>query len=604
MLSPKSQFAGRTVLVTGSLGFLGSVVVEKLLRETEVDRVLLLVRGKKQTTPLQRVQQLLSSPLFHLLQKQALHGSNVLSRVQAVEGDLLLPELGLSADDKNVLSQVDVVLHCAASMELQADIQKTLKNNYLGTQKLLQLANSMPNLRAFVHVSTYYVANHLPRNSLVSEQLHPLRLSLDGGATKVGHADFVSALMAMTPDEANMLAGMVMQTNSFGSSYAFGKSLTEQMVANTPIKSGAAKAIVRPALISNLAGSPYPGFVQGYAGPGGYIMAYAMGFFQGLGSVAYGSDQRLDLIPCDTVAALVICAAAAATAAAAADTGKAAAAGGSGATTVYHASSSASHPLPIADGFGYMAEYWAANPPPLRLPLTKYVRYTRPHTPTPASLQQGHSKAAAKARLLAGLMRLAGESRQAYKLLMGVKAFGVQNSIPLAASLVCCVDNVVALRDSIAREERQLWPLLWAPGEPGGMPWRDYSFLMQSAVRQLLFGQRTPENVRRVCCAGSFEPLAAAITAEQVAGLMQGRKIAAGAGAASIRFGGHGRFSRSISTSIRRSIRRSVVRSVVGRGSARASMKRSDSNISISSSCSSGSSSGSSGSYVLGSSDV
>jgi hypothetical protein len=82
--------------------------------------------------------------------------------------------------------------------------------------------------------------------------------------------------------------------------------------------------------------------------------------------VAYGSDTILDLIPCDTVAALVIVAAAAA----AADTEQAAG-GASLATTIYHASSSASYPLPIADGFGYMADYWGANPPPLRLPLTR-----------------------------------------------------------------------------------------------------------------------------------------------------------------------------------------------------------------------------------------
>ncbi|WIA32702.1 hypothetical protein OEZ86_005888 [Tetradesmus obliquus] len=373
----------------------------------------------------------------------------------------------------------------------------------------------------------------------------PLSLSLDGGATKVGHADFVSALMAMTPGEANVLAGMVMQANSFGSSYAFGKSLTEQMVADTPLKQGAFKAIVRPALISNLAGSPYPGYLQGYAGPGGYIMAaasYAMGFCQGLGSMAYGSDQVLDLIPCDTVAALVICAAAAAAAAAdtAADTAQAAAAGTSGATTVYHASSSASHPLPIADAFSYMAEYWTANPPPLCLPLTKYVRFTRPHTPTAASVQQGQQKTAAKASMVAGLTRLVGEPRQAYKLQMGVKAFGVQNSIPLAASLICSVDNVVALRDSIAPQEQQLWPLLWAPGEPAGMPWHSYSFVMHSAVRQLLFGQRGAEQLHKMCCAGGFEPVAAAITAEQVGAIMHGRTVADGSGAASHKFGAHG----------------------------------------------------------------
>jgi hypothetical protein len=224
-----------------------------------------------------------------------------------------------------------------------------------------------------------------------------------------------------------------------------------------------------------------------------------------------------------------------------------------------------------------------------------------------ASLQQGQKKAAAKAKLLASLMRLAGESRQAFKLMMGVKAFAVQNSLPMSASMVCAVDNVVALRDRIVPEERQLWPLLWAPGEPGAMTWRLYAFLFQSAVRQLLFGLRTPENTHNICGAISFEMVPAAISCEQVVDLMQG-SAAAGGGVAGGTFvsGARCRFNRSISTSIRRSIGRSVkgsVRTSIKSFKSIKGIKRSDSNASISSDVSSDSS-GSSDSCVSASSEV
>jgi fatty acyl-CoA reductase len=92
----------------------------------QVKSVFVLVRGKKQQDANQRLARLLTSPVFNLLHKQASDGQNVFVKVQAVEGDLLLPGLGISPADKEMLQQVDFVLHCAASVELQADIQKTL----------------------------------------------------------------------------------------------------------------------------------------------------------------------------------------------------------------------------------------------------------------------------------------------------------------------------------------------------------------------------------------------------------------------------------------------------------------------------------------------
>lgn len=61
----------------------------------------------------------------------------------------------------------------------------TCRNNYLGTWELMKVCSQMDHLHAFVYVSTYFVNNHLPRNSVVQERLYPLPLKVDG--EPVGH---------------------------------------------------------------------------------------------------------------------------------------------------------------------------------------------------------------------------------------------------------------------------------------------------------------------------------------------------------------------------------------------------------------------------------
>jgi thioester reductase-like protein len=95
----------------------------------QVEKVYLLVRGKKTQTAQQRVDKMLCGGLFWMLHKQVAAGADgPFHKVVAVEGDLCNPGLGLSqADRQLVLSEVDHVIHCAASIELDADIHYTLR---------------------------------------------------------------------------------------------------------------------------------------------------------------------------------------------------------------------------------------------------------------------------------------------------------------------------------------------------------------------------------------------------------------------------------------------------------------------------------------------
>lgn len=107
--------ASCSMLLTGATGYIGSLVLEKLLRSTAVGRVYVLVRPRRGASPADRLARLLCGPLFHLINEQQA------KRVTAVAGDILQPGLGLSAEDEQLLIQrVDTVIHSAAGDRMMA----------------------------------------------------------------------------------------------------------------------------------------------------------------------------------------------------------------------------------------------------------------------------------------------------------------------------------------------------------------------------------------------------------------------------------------------------------------------------------------------------
>lgn len=63
-LSVPDWYAGQNVLITGATGFMGKVMVEKLLRScSEVSAVYVLIRSKKGKNAKQRLTDLLKNPV-------------------------------------------------------------------------------------------------------------------------------------------------------------------------------------------------------------------------------------------------------------------------------------------------------------------------------------------------------------------------------------------------------------------------------------------------------------------------------------------------------------------------------------------------------------
>jgi len=60
-------FQGKTVLVTGATGFIGKVLIEKLIRCCpDIQRIFLLIRAKRGMTPEERLQDLIKGQVRNL----------------------------------------------------------------------------------------------------------------------------------------------------------------------------------------------------------------------------------------------------------------------------------------------------------------------------------------------------------------------------------------------------------------------------------------------------------------------------------------------------------------------------------------------------------
>ncbi|XP_075543793.1 fatty acyl-CoA reductase 1-like [Dermacentor variabilis] len=147
-------YEDRAIFITGGTGFIGKVLLEKLLRSCPVKRIYLLMRSKRGVEPEERLDELFKCEVFQLLKREV---PDARSKVKVVAGDLALPGLGLSeADMTTICEEASVVFHLAATVRFFDSLKQLLQLNVIGTRCILDICKKMPNLCAFVHVSTAY----------------------------------------------------------------------------------------------------------------------------------------------------------------------------------------------------------------------------------------------------------------------------------------------------------------------------------------------------------------------------------------------------------------------------------------------------------------
>jgi fatty acyl-CoA reductase len=338
-------FRGKTLLVTGSTGFLGKSLIEKCLRSLPgVSRINLGIRPSARRPAAERMErEVLSSPAFRRL-KQELGEDGfrglVAEKLAVLELDLGREGLGLSPEGARELRRCDIVIHSAAAVEFDNPADVAARTNLLGAARLvegLRDAGARPHL---VHISTAFVGGML--RGLVREEL-----PLDPGLNWRHEAEVLAGLRPAVEEESRRPelldrlrrqarsrlgpAGVPSQARTverlrqrwvkdrliqrgraharsmgFTDIYSFTKAMAEHAVVE--LHGDLPLSVVRPSIIESALSEPFPGWLEGFRMAEPIILAFGRGLLRDFSGLP---DAVLDIVPADLVVNAVLAVAAA-----------------------------------------------------------------------------------------------------------------------------------------------------------------------------------------------------------------------------------------------------------------------------------------------------
>ncbi len=377
----------RHVFLTGATGFLGTALVESILRTQPDTTVYALIRPGRATNVTTRLKKdLLSNNCFDTLRTdlgQEAFDALTMERVQAVAGNVGSEGLGLDTQGYEILGRCDTVIHSAATVSFDAPFDSAVEINLLGPSRVLATytkarGNDLPG--HMISVSTAYVAGsrkgdalelslrhqpHYPniswqeevrtsrefratyeRRSREPEQLEIFRVraSRELGAAGIALlAERAEKLrIEWVKDQLIALGRKRAQSLGWPDAYAMTKALGERaledQIGNIPI------SVVRPSIIESALASPTPGWIRGFRMAEPIIISYARGLLKDFPGVPEGV---IDVIPVDLVVGAILAVATAEPAPG---------------MSFYHSASGSTNPLRYRELVRLLRVYFAEHP--------------------------------------------------------------------------------------------------------------------------------------------------------------------------------------------------------------------------------------------------
>jgi alcohol-forming fatty acyl-CoA reductase len=335
--SVAEALAGKRIAITGSTGFLGTALVERLLRAVPGCELVLIVRAGRRTTPAARAKrEIFANDAFRTLKG---FDEEIARRVTVVAGDVSVDGLGLDEEATALVTSCDTVIHSAAIVSFDSPIDVAAEVNLMGPVRVAELLRESGSSAHLVAVSTAYVAGtRRGRGAEGGLVRNPFSTEVDWraemAAARRARADTDAAsrdpeLLARFAKEARAELGAAgppllaaktekrrekwvadrlveagrSRAKSLGwpDAYAYTKALAER--ATLEVRGHVPVTVVRPSIIESAWHEPHPGWIRGFRMAEPVLISYGRGLLSEFPGIPEGV---VDVIPADMVVATIV----------------------------------------------------------------------------------------------------------------------------------------------------------------------------------------------------------------------------------------------------------------------------------------------------------
>lgn len=310
----KQQLANKRLLITGCTGFLGKVLLEKIIREVpDVASITLLIRGSgKYSSAEERFKhEIASASIFDALREQDATALEQIfdEKVRCITGEITEENFGLSSGQWNELAQqVDVMINSAASVNFREPLDQALSINTLSLFNFINFSEAAGKI-PLVHVSTCYVNGYNegqmgedivgPTGKKIaqhSDGYYDVESLIEEFQTAIAQTKKANKESRKLADELTELGAKLANLYGWNDVYTFTKWMAEQVLLHH--FKDKTLTILRPSIIESTYKEPVGGWIEGVKVADAMIMAYArqkVSFFPGR------KDSLMDIIPADFV---------------------------------------------------------------------------------------------------------------------------------------------------------------------------------------------------------------------------------------------------------------------------------------------------------------